>query len=396
MASLDCHIRTPDPTAHARLAWRADCPLCAHRLAGPPPATDIVSQRTRAAAAAALIVAATLGPTATAVAQDGMGDAAAPPGGKNNEQAPQGPDRTQPPADAAPAPVERDGPSVLPPPDDDIEAPDVEVPDVEVDPPPAPRAPQREEREVLPPAATPDREPAEQSPSRPERPNPPVARDEPEAPPRDRDDRDRPERPRTESPGDQDTGADPSPLPATPAPPAAERPEPADDAPAPDTQTDRDSDVDAAPRGDSRGESRGERAPDDDRRRGPAARDPGSPLGGEETRALPFGASGDQEPAGDSPDRSGGEQESGDEPAAASTGDRDGDDDSSSAASGDQATYTVAAGDSLWAIAAQQLGDDATNAQIAQLVTDLWDLNHHRIQSGDPDLIHPDLELRLP
>jgi hypothetical protein len=385
MASLDCHIRTPDPTAHARLAWRADCPLCAYRLAGPLPATDIVSHRTRAVAAAAVIVAATLAPTASAVAQEGMADASAPPGGKENEQAPAGPDRTQPPVDAAPAPVERDGPSVPPPPD--VEIPDVEVPDVERDPLPAPRAPQREEREVVPPAAAPDREPAEPSPSRPERPDPPVSRDEPQAPPRDRGDRDRPDPPRSQSPGDQGDQGAPSPPPPAP-PPTAERPSntPADDPP--------------APRGNSRGESRGQSAPDDDRRRGPAARDAGAPPrpGGEETRAMPFGASdaGDQDPNDDSPNRSADEPQSGGSPGASPAGDRDGDDESSHARSADQGTYTVASGDSLWAIAAQQLDDDATDGQIAQLVTDLWDLNHHRIQSGDPDLIYPDLELRLP
>jgi hypothetical protein len=385
MASLDCHIRTPDPTAHARLAWRADCPLCAHRLAGPPPTTDIVSQRTRAVAAAAVIVAATLAPTASAVAQEGMGDATAPPGGKGNEQAPAGPDRTQPPLDAVPGPVERDGPSVPPPPD--VQVPNVEVPDVEVDPLPAPRPPQREEREVVPPAATPDRERAEPSPSRPERPDPPVSRDEPQAPPRDRGDRDRPDPPRPQSPGDQGDRGAPSPPTPTP-PPTAERPviTPADDPP--------------APRGNSRGESRGQPAPDDDRRRGPAARDSGAPprSSDEGTKAMPFGVSdaGDQDASDDSAARSADEPQSGGSPGAASAGDRDSDDESSRARSADQDTYTVASGDSLWAIAAQQLGDDATDGQIAQLVTELWDLNHHRIQSGDPDLIYPDLELRLP
>lgn len=49
--------------------------------------------------------------------------------------------------------------------------------------------------------------------------------------------------------------------------------------------------------------------------------------------------------------------------------------------------HTVRPGESLWAIAADVLGPDATPAQIAREVHRLWALNSDRIGTGDPDLL---------
>ena len=58
--------------------------------------------------------------------------------------------------------------------------------------------------------------------------------------------------------------------------------------------------------------------------------------------------------------------------------------------------HVVQAGESLWSIAAQLLGNHATAARIAALVDELWRLNADRIGSGDPDMIHAGDELQVP
>jgi len=50
-------------------------------------------------------------------------------------------------------------------------------------------------------------------------------------------------------------------------------------------------------------------------------------------------------------------------------------------------THTVVAGESLWAIAGDLLGADASPARIAREVHRLWQLNADRIGTGDPDLL---------
>ena len=50
-------------------------------------------------------------------------------------------------------------------------------------------------------------------------------------------------------------------------------------------------------------------------------------------------------------------------------------------------THTVLAGESLWAIATDLLGSEATPAAIAREVQRLWQLNRDRIATGDPDLL---------
>lgn len=50
-------------------------------------------------------------------------------------------------------------------------------------------------------------------------------------------------------------------------------------------------------------------------------------------------------------------------------------------------THTVLPGESLWSIASDLLGPDATAARVAREVHRLWQLNHDRIATDDPDLI---------
>jgi nucleoid-associated protein YgaU len=58
-------------------------------------------------------------------------------------------------------------------------------------------------------------------------------------------------------------------------------------------------------------------------------------------------------------------------------------------------TYTVRPGDTLWGIARDRLGADATNAEVQQEVQRIWHLNGAQIPSGDPDLILPGQEIRF-
>ena len=50
-------------------------------------------------------------------------------------------------------------------------------------------------------------------------------------------------------------------------------------------------------------------------------------------------------------------------------------------------THTVLADESLWAIASDLLGADATTAQVAREVHRLWELNRDRIGTGNPNLL---------
>ena len=58
--------------------------------------------------------------------------------------------------------------------------------------------------------------------------------------------------------------------------------------------------------------------------------------------------------------------------------------------------HVVRAGETLWSIAAQLLGDRATPEKIAALVDELWSLNASRVGSGNPDVIHTGDQLLLP
>jgi len=58
-------------------------------------------------------------------------------------------------------------------------------------------------------------------------------------------------------------------------------------------------------------------------------------------------------------------------------------------------THVVLAGESLWAIASDVLGPEATPAEVAREVHRLWQLNRDRIGTGDPDLVMAGTELVL-
>jgi hypothetical protein len=58
-------------------------------------------------------------------------------------------------------------------------------------------------------------------------------------------------------------------------------------------------------------------------------------------------------------------------------------------------THTVLAGESLWAIATDLLGADATPASVAREVNRLWQLNEDQIATGDPDLLMVGTRLTL-
>jgi hypothetical protein len=59
-------------------------------------------------------------------------------------------------------------------------------------------------------------------------------------------------------------------------------------------------------------------------------------------------------------------------------------------------THTVQAGESLWSIASDFLGSDASPARVAREVNRLWELNRDRIGTGNPDLLMVGTTLRLP
>ena len=58
--------------------------------------------------------------------------------------------------------------------------------------------------------------------------------------------------------------------------------------------------------------------------------------------------------------------------------------------------HVVKPGESLWSIAEELLGPDATDARIAREVDALWALNATRIGSGDPDVLPVGTKLELP
>jgi Tfp pilus assembly protein FimV len=57
--------------------------------------------------------------------------------------------------------------------------------------------------------------------------------------------------------------------------------------------------------------------------------------------------------------------------------------------------HIVQPGDSLWSIAKQLVGPNATAGRIAREVDRLWTLNRSRIATGDPDLLLVGTRLRL-
>jgi nucleoid-associated protein YgaU len=59
-------------------------------------------------------------------------------------------------------------------------------------------------------------------------------------------------------------------------------------------------------------------------------------------------------------------------------------------------SLVVRSGDSLWAIARRLVGPHAANDAVEHKLVAIWNLNSHRIGTGDPNLIFPGTHLRLP
>jgi hypothetical protein len=71
------------------------------------------------------------------------------------------------------------------------------------------------------------------------------------------------------------------------------------------------------------------------------------------------------------------------------------DDDQVRAAQRGERVHVVRANESLWSIARDLLGDQASAARIAREVNRLWELNSGRIGTGDPDLLLAGTRLKL-
>lgn len=338
MASLTEHLNTADPELHARLAFRADCPLCRRqRLMGPAPPSGLLTDRQRAGLVAGVVAVSAAWPPAGAIAQG------SPPKGadKGANLPPGGGAAAEEVAEDLPAaPVAGERP----------QAPSS---------PPALKIGNGRQAET-PPPAPPKAEPEAEAPA----PTPPQAK---------------PDRP-VPTPAPEQTTPSPPPAPSTASEPSAASPAPAPStAPAaggdhagsqsrPSTPTLGAGEAELRA-GDTASSSAGDAG--DDR------------AGGGETKALAqvADAGADSDAAG-----TGGSGSSG-------RGDAHGR--TQESRSSEAGVYVVQPGDSLWAIAERRLGAGASDAAIAREVNRLWTANVDRIRSGDPNLIHPSEELRV-
>jgi len=152
---------------------------------------------------------------------------------------------------------------------------------------------------------------------------------------------------------------------------------------------------DSAPAGESEsGEPQSDASSGDEpRERGHREQDgDGAPSGGGAPTPLPGVGPALSDGPGGGEDRRGGDGNS-DKRSSGAEGEEKGGGDTASR-SNDK--HVVERGDCLWAIARGALGDDASDAKVATKVAKLWELNEDEIGTGDPDLIHPGQEIRLP
>jgi LysM domain len=120
-------------------------------------------------------------------------------------------------------------------------------------------------------------------------------------------------------------------------------------------------------------------SPRAERKRGEARSDDGGDAGGGQN-----GTPGGQAPAPRAP-------------APGTQGGTAGDDGTGSGSSDAGGRYhVVQSGESLWTIARDLLGPDASAAEVAAMVDKLWSLNAERIGTGSPSLIHAGDRLLLP
>jgi LysM domain len=335
MTSLTEHLNTPDPELHARLAFRADCPMCRRqRLMGPAPPSGLLTDHQRAGLVAGVVAVSAALPPAGAIAQG------PPPKGadKGANLPPGGGVAAEEVADDLPAaPVAGERP----------QAPSG---------PPAPKIGNGRQAET-PPPAPPKAQPEAEAPA----PTPPQAK---------------PHRP-VPTPEPEQTAPSPPPAPfAAPESPAAS-PAPAP-SPAPAAGGDH-AGSQSRPSAPTLGATSGEaesRAGDTASSSAGDARD--DRAGGGETEALAQVADSDA-----------------DSDATETGGSRDAHGSTRESRSSETGVYVVQPGDSLWAIAERRLGASASDAAIAREVNRLWTANVDRIRSGDPNLIHPSEELRV-
>lgn len=359
MRSLSTHLRQSE--AHAALPFHPDCPICRHtRVLGDVGNPGVVSLRVQAAMVAGMLVFGTAAPVTPALAtepdqeqdgtapvtQDGTGDPAL------NPDFDPGGDSTDLPDDAPPLPE-----TVAPPdPGNDDTAP------VEADPSTDPREP------VLDPGDGSDE--ATGSPAPAPSPSPPTEAPVPVSTPQ-------ASTPAAPAPAPPAPTPAPSASAAPDAPPAATAPVPAA-SPAPRSPTAPATKTKPTTRTRTRPAARPKvpgRAHRKQLHHAPPASPPPVPMVGSDPPPVatpvdystPHAAVETPPPA----------------PAVrhpAKPGDRN---------------HIVEPGESLWAIAANLLGGDATPARVAREVHRLWTLNRGRIGTGNPDLLRVGTRLVL-
>lgn len=330
MASLTVHLLQPGD--HGGLAFHPECPVCRRdRLSGTPPQDAFVSRRTKALLAAGVVAVWSASPTAGLATEPDQEEAEA--------MVPDQVAATGSPSDPVFDPGGADDPVV-------------EVPVTAA---PAPTDPDDEAG------------PVEQEP----------ATDEvlPIVDPGDRDEV--PDQPQEQEPEAADPTPTPTPAATPPAPDAppsvpdagASPPEVVSSAPAADTPV-----VPPAPERHKSGlEPRRELARDGKQDR----QTPSHPVGAPAVPAIPAPqpqpvAYASAPPATAAPEV---------EPAAAATVRHEG------RARRVERVHVVQRNESLWSIAKDLLGKDASAARIAREVNRLWELNSGRIGTGDPDLL---------
>lgn len=337
MSSLSAHLRQPD--GHAALAFHSACPVCRReRVAGSLPADALMPRRTQAALVAGML-AFSAGGAPVAVAAD--------------------PDQTSE-GTAAPDLAAGDDPALRP----DFD-PGGDSTDLPFDAPPTTEQP-----------APPDPDSDDVAPLEPE---PMTDRDVPVADPGDNADLPtphpsaQPSPPPPDAAASPDAAATPQPAPAAPAPTAPTTPE--TETPVPDSEApDPDTAAQARPRNpkpqpSAEAHAQHPRSPEPTPQ--PAAAEPAPTATAGVATPVAGHAATQQTPV---------LVEAGAASGRARPGDR---------------SHVVMPGESLWSIAADLLGRDASPARIAREVNRLWALNEQRIATGDRDLILIGTRLRL-
>lgn len=409
MASLKRHLVATEN--HAGLPFHRDCPVCvAERLAGPLPDARLVALRARAGLATAAVVVSGLGSAPMALATDGEDESAqvtpqrepVPPAGaeldSTTEAAGEG---TAASAGSGSAEITRDESSSYPRPPAGAPAdqsPATSTPSAPSE--PAASTPRGQSDEVAVPkppagAGTPvDRETTEPRPPA-EAPRPEVRPDETDA-----------------SPAGPEAMPEPRPPANLPdsvaAPEVVPEPRPPAGASGPDETSTREQAGDPDPRS---AESEPAAAPRDDLRPPAAA---ASPAPRTTARTADESPRTDREGAVRAPVEPRPPAGAAEEPSrrttegAESQSTRPTDDDrgrpaeeveamsSTSNGSSKPAVHVVDQGDSLWAVAREALRPDASTGEIARYVSRIWAENADTIGTGNPDLIIPGQQLRMP